>query len=232
MALIHVMRAFRIPAQTLLPLILLLLLSAGTGMAQEDADNNDVQNWPDMTLTWRMTPRFSPGLFASLRTGRNLHAVVTEAVGAYAIVNVNKYFSITPAYRFVANQPGPGRSSAENRYFIDFTARIPLGKNFTVVDRNREEFRFIRGVYSFRYRNRLQFERPLKIGDRTITPYAAGERFYDTRHHLWSRHQVLAGARIPLHRYLTLDGYYARFIDLRANPGHLHIIGTLLRMEF
>lgn len=83
----------------------------------------------------------------------------------------------------MVNDPTELRHSSEHRYFLDVTARLPLSHGFTLLDRNRGELRDLDGLFSRRYRNRLQLERAFSARERRIPPYIAGERFYEDRYH-------------------------------------------------
>lgn len=48
-------------------------------------------------------------------------------------------------------------------------------------DRNRVDFRWVNDKFSVRYRNRLTLEREFTIGERSYTPYASIEAYYDSR---------------------------------------------------
>jgi hypothetical protein len=41
-----------------------------------------------------------------------------------------------------------------------------------------------------------------------------------------------AGARVPLSKHVTFDGFYMRQWDARTKPGFLHVIGAYWRLEF
>jgi hypothetical protein len=111
-------------------------------------------------------------------------------------------------------------------------------------DRNREDFRFVDGDFSFRYRNRVTLEREFHLfRGRTITPYASGEIFYDTRFQIWNRNRLAVGIqqslrRGPLRRLLlpkrqvVLDLYYMRQNDSRSDTPHVNAIGTALAFYF
>lgn len=217
----------------LLLFCLLLLVCSPRLSAQSPGEANvDTQFWPDLQFSLRLNPRVSVNFFGTIREGRHLSAPVSEQIGVGSGLVLNKYLSLSPSYRFIASQPAPTRHSTEHRFFLDLTARLPLGRGFALVDRNRGELRQLNGILSKRYRNRLQVERAISLHDHKITPYVASELFYEERYHLWTRSQYLIGARFPLQQHLALDSYYMQLIDVRARPGHLHVIGTIVRLDF
>jgi hypothetical protein len=112
------------------------------------------------------------------------------------------------------------------------TARVPIGKGFTLVERQRNEYRNINHREAFRYRNRLQVERPFSIGERKLTAYVAGEALFDSRFHQWNRFIYFIGNRTPVNKHLTFDTFYMRMLDTQARPGFLHILGVTTRIEY
>ncbi len=214
-------------------LILLLLLTAAcVRVRAQGQDNDDVQLWPDVTVGFRLNPTVSLNLFGTLRFGQDINARITHQVGAAVNFRVNDYLSIVPAYRSVWSYPTPARRSHENRYFVDVTPRLPLGKGFTLLDRNRGEVRDINEQTSWRYRNRIQLDKALSWREHEITPYVASEFHYESRYHTWNRKMIWVGTRLPVSKHVTLDVHYSRTWDARARPGYWHIVGIMTRMEF
>lgn len=213
----------------LLLVVLLWLTVCGTTQAQ---DNDDVQLWPDVTIGFRLKPRVVWNLFGTLRPGHDQGRFVSEQLGTAVNLQVNKYLSITPAYRHIWSQPEVTRHSQEDRYFADVTPRLPLGKGFSLSDRNRGEIRDINNRVAWRYRNRVQLDKAMQWHDHSFTAYLAGEFYYDSRFDAWSRKQFWAGTRVPVSKHLTLDLHYSRNLDERARPGYLHVIGVFSRWEF
>jgi len=196
-----------------------------------DDPRRDTQVWNDTFLTIKLRSDLNLILFGTIRAGRDSSALVSEQAGVGMSKSFGKYFSGTVFYRYINSEPAPDRQSHEDRIYVDLTPRAPLGLGFSISDRNRVEWRNISHAVSWRYRNRLQFERPISIGERKITPYISGETQYDTRTHTLSRNQFFVGARAPLSRHVTFDGFYMRQWDARVNPGFLHVIGAYWRLE-
>lgn len=216
-------------------LLLALLLACFSSCAfaqRRDDPRLDSQFWPDTTVTIKLDKNLNLILFGTIRLGRNDTAQVSRQGGFGFSHTFNKHLSGGTQYRFVHNEPTPDKPSNEHRLFAELTPRTPLKFGFQISDRNRIEWRKINGQVSWRYRNRLQFERPFSIKDRKITPYVAGEPMYDSRYDTWSRTQAYFGARVPIVKHFTLDGFYARQWDARAKPGFLHVIGTFIRLDF
>jgi hypothetical protein len=216
--------------------ILLLLILTGIkslALAQrQDDPQRDSQIWPDVITTITLDEKNSLVLFGTLRLGRDDSALVNKQLGVGLNRLLNKNFSTAFQYRFIKNEPTPNRLSTEHRLHVDLTTRTSLKLGFNLSDRNRFEWRDINGRISWRFRNRLQFERPFSIGERRLTPYISGETMYDTRFDTWTRNQLYIGARVPIAKHLTLDGFYMRQWDARTQPGFLNVIGSFIRLDF
>jgi hypothetical protein len=64
----------------------------------------------------------------------------------------------------------------EHQILSEQTLRKLLPGDLLLSDRNREDFCFINGGFSFRYRNRVTIERELPLlKRRNVTPYVSGD---------------------------------------------------------
>jgi len=229
----HPNRAAAVRAATIFLHLTLLMCARSQAQTQRrDDPQRDTQFWPDTSVTIKLRPDINLILYGTARWGRDSSALVNEQAGFGFSKSFSKNLSSTIFYRFINSEPTPGRRSSEHRIYLDLTPRKSLGAGFTVQDRNRIEWRDVNQRTSWRYRNRLQFERPFSINERKITPYFAVEPMYDTRYHAWNRTQMYIGSRVPLIKHVTFDGFYMRQFDARTRPGFLHVIGGFWRLEF
>lgn len=214
-------------------LAILLAIANFRAIAQRrDDPQRDSQLWPDVITTIELNEKLSLVLFGTARLGRDDSALINKQLGIGLNRTLSKNLSTAFQYRFIKNEPTPNRLSTEHRLHADLTPRTPLKFGFQLSDRNRFEWRNINGNVSWRYRNRLQFERPFNIGERRITPYISGETMYDTRPANWTRNQLYVGARVPVVKHVTWDGFYMRQWDARTQPGFLNVVGTFIRLDF
>ena len=117
----------------------------------------------------------------------------------------NRHVLVRIGYRYLVNA---GDDPGENRGVLEVTPRFPLVGGVLVSNRGRADFRFVDGEYSWRFRNRLSFEREVSIGRLRVNPYARAEAFYDSRVHTWSLGtEFVAGASFPA-SWWELEGYY------------------------
>jgi hypothetical protein len=214
-----------------------LLIALGCALSanaqQAATSNSDWQFWPEVDVSIKLSQRVSVLGMGTLHFGKNVSDLNEEQTGVGFNFNLNKYFSLSPAYRYSLDQP-PGKShTREHRFFLDFSVRAPLRNSFVLSDRNRIELRRINGIESHRYRNKLQLERSFTAADRKVVPYLAAEAFFDDRFHIWNRTRIYAGVRVPLNQHLSLDPYFLEQFDVRDRPfERRHVIAANLRIDY
>jgi hypothetical protein len=208
---LSVARAYRIP------LVVALILSVDV-QAQAQATS---QFWPESSVFVKLSDRTrvsflsttvkEDGDSTSGEFGPNvdiyLHAIAKRKhwAGFRLDESKNRTLMVRIGYRYMPTYGSDDPS--ENRALVEATARYPLVRGMLVSNRNRLDSRVIDGDYSWRYRNRLSFERELSLGPVRLNPYARGEVFYDSRVDEWSRTEFMAGASFPAGRW-EFEGYF------------------------
>lgn len=123
-----------------------------------------------------------------------------------------------------------GDTSIEHKIMLDATPRYAFARKLLMNDRNRFEFRWINGAYHFRYRNRLMFERPIKVKKLKLTPYGAAEAFWDQRFKTWNQFKFTGGVQIPFIRRSSFDLFYERQHCVTCADPHTNIFGLILNL--
>ena len=85
---------------------------------------------------------------------------------------------------------------------------FPLG--ILNSNRNRFEFRFVNGAYSFRFRDEWQVERDFRILGKPVSVYVSAEGFFDSKYNTISRWRYRGGFVVPLGKLRSLEPYYTR----------------------
>ncbi len=124
-----------------------------------------------------------------------------------------------------------GRLSIENTIIAYATPHVAFS-GLLLGNRNRTEFRWINGVYNFRYRNRLTVNRQSRIGTFRFAPYAYGELFYNSRLHSWNHREYAAGVQFPHKSGFMLDTYLLRETCTSCRRGSVDMIGVTLNFYF
>jgi len=94
----------------------------------------------------------------------------------------------------------------------------PLEGDWLLTDRNRIDIRWFDGDddSSFRYRNRVQLEKPFEIfEDYSLTGFASYELYYDSRYNTTvQRQRFIGGVSIPLlENKLSVDIFYGYHVE-------------------
>jgi hypothetical protein len=238
-------RALRRPLILISAFVFLTLFGMRTGWAQETRN----EFWPEVDVYINIKPKVRLYLIGTtskaVEDGELFNAKSFEAqVGAHVDYNPNHHLILRTGYRYGTAVGNNNDDFREHRLITEQTLRKLLPGGFLLSDRNREDFRFINGDFSFRYRNRVTIERELPVlKSRTITPYISGEIFYDTRFNEWNRNRVAVGVqhtlirgplqKLLLHkRQVVLDLYFMRQNDSRSDAPHVNAIGVALAFYF
>ena len=106
----------------------------------------------------------------------------------------------------------------ETRVVLDLKWFHELQNGWLLTDRNRLDLRQFDNDYSssFRYRNRIQFEKGFHVFSlpRKWTVFGSYEIYYDSRYSkLGQRHRFIAGVSIPIFKWLSVDLFPAYHIE-------------------
>lgn len=107
-------------------------------------------------------------------------------------------------FRYV---PSPDKPHVE-RLQLGFTSNFPLGWKILMSDRNRADLDWENNQLTWRYRNKLKFERAFNIRSYHPAPYAAAEVFYQSQYEKWSTTALYAGCLLPVGKRYSFDPYY------------------------
>ena len=125
-----------------------------------------------------------------------------------------------------------GKITDENRLILDGIFNVRPSGRFLVTDRNRVEFRWINGVYSTTYRNKLTVERDFLLRGFRFSPYGAVEVFFNGAQHSWNQEWYYAGIQWPYKRLFMLDTYYLRQHCTTCKPTNWNAAGVTLNFYF
>ena len=132
-------------------------------------------------------------------------------------------------YRYMPSTTNP----TENRIVIEVTPRYPLIRGVLLTNRNRCDFRFVQGKFSWRYRNRLMAERTIGIRSFHFSPFGRAEAYFDSNYEKFSRTAVDVGSIFPIGKNVELEGYYEHQNDTSKAPNRqTNAVGLVLDLFF
>ena len=228
-------------------LIMFVLIGAGVTCAQEPTTRNEV--WPEIDVYIHLKPKVRLYLLGtvsrSVEDGELFNGERFEAqFGVHVDYIPNDHVTLRTGYRYGTALGDNDDGFREHRFLTEQTLRKLLPGELLLSDSNREDFRFLNGDFSFRYRNRVQIERAFHVlRGRTMTPYVSGAIFYDTRYDVWNRNRLAVGVQTSLRRgplakmllpkhQVILDLYYLHQNDSRSSPNHVNGLGAVLALYF
>ena len=229
--------------------LLWLALSAFSAWSASAQDAPATRNefWPEINVYFHPGPKLRLYLMGTLsREREGAHVLAEEPFEGYTGAHLdfipNKNVILRTGYRYGSSLNGADPFK-EHRIVVEQTLRRLLPGKFLLSDRNRQDFRFVDGDYSFRYRNRLTLEREFVFRERAITPYTSGELYFDSRFKIWNRNRYAFGLQLHLRRkgplqgllpehQVVLDLYYMRQNDSRSSIPHVNAIGMVWSLYF
>jgi len=229
--------------------LFLFMFMIGTQAVKAQQSDTRNEFWPEIDVYINVKPKVRIYLIGtiskSVEDGEIRNAQGFEAqIGAHVDYIPNDHIILRTGYRFGTSVGDADEPFKEHRLLTEQTLRKLLPGDLLLSDRNRQDFRFVNGDFSFRYRNRVSIEREVDLfKERTITPYVSAEIFYDTRSNAWNRNRLAVGVQQSLRRgplrkmllpkrQIILDLYYMRQNDTRSEIQHVNAIGAALAFYF
>jgi len=172
------------------------------------------------------TAEIGPSLDFSVKSPLKFADVTTfdldDSKSRFLIVSVGYRYLPTP------NQP------PTNRLVPFFTLNYPLHKvRVLLSDRNRADLNWRAGSFTWRYRNRVQLERTIKLGSYHPSAYASAEFFYNSQYSKWSDTAIYLGCYFPFGKHFQFSPYYEHQNNTGNSPNQQYNqLGLMLNMFF
>jgi Protein of unknown function (DUF2490) len=132
-------------------------------------------------------------------------------------------------YRYV---PSPDKPTV-NRLEPVITFHYPLVAQILLSDRNRADLDWSNGSFTWRYRNRITFERRFAIHSYHPAPYVSAEFFYESQYSKWSTTALYAGCLLPIGKHVQLDPYYEHENNTGKAPNQqINAFGLVVNLLF
>jgi Protein of unknown function (DUF2490) len=119
------------------------------------------------------------------------------------------------------------------RMVLEATLRYPLVARIVFTDRNRADLDWSNNQFTWRYRNRLTFERRISIASYHPAPYVSAEFYYESQYQKWTTTALYAGCLFPAGRHLEFNAYYDHQNITSKKPNkQLNQLGLVLNLYF
>lgn len=140
----------------------------------------------------------------------------------------SKLLTFGVTYRYINNVD----KANENRLQFDMAPKYPLPRDMLLDDRNRLELRVIMGNVTWRYRNRLTFQKTIQFRRFRLTPNARAEAFYEINQNKWSEVNYSFGGFIPIARRIEIEPYYQGEYLYGAASSYVNAVGVTVAFYF
>jgi hypothetical protein len=130
-------------------------------------------------------------------------------------------------YRYLTAPDSP----STNQMVLIATSHVPSKPGLLISDRNRSDLDWSNGHFKWRYRNKLEIEKPLAIRTYHPAPYSSVEVYYESQYQKWSTTEIYLGCLFPIRKHFELDPYYEHQNNTGKSPNtQLHGIGLKLNI--
>jgi hypothetical protein len=144
----------------------------------------------------------------------------------------NRYLWARIGYDHVFKSEGGEPAPPEDRGIVSLWAKAPLPLGVWLEGRARADLRWIDGVYSTRYRLRVEATREFSVAGHPVLPYFNAEWFYDTRYDDWARVLYQVGPEVTVNRRLRFEVFLARQQDWLPSKSALNAFGVVAKCYF
>ena len=132
-------------------------------------------------------------------------------------------------YRYLASPDAP----AINRMEPVVIFHVPLKGRVLISDRNRADLDWLKGKFTWRYRNKVTAERRITIRGYHPAPYASAEVFYVSKYAKWSTTALYAGCIFPAGKHVEFNTYFEHENNTGKSPNQqVNSAGLILSLYF
>lgn len=187
--------------------------------------------WPELDLWYSFSKSTRALLTVAGERSREDGDRADAELALYVDFRASERISYRVGYLQTIDSTSEDDSSGEQRAMFDFNYRWRFGSATQLADRTRLELRDLGEEDSVRIRNRLRVEHEMQVRQRSMTPYASLEAYYDDRYHSVSRWRVETGFTVPSGRHLEWDFYLGWQRDTRPESQSVSGFGITLNVK-
>ena len=202
-----------------------------SGQARQQLPRRDFEARTDLDATHPISKRTDFLLGAGLHFSRDQGHLVYRKISTGFAFRWHKFLTIEPYYHYSVSDSASGRFSHENRLALATTVGTSW-RHWHISDRNLGERRFQETRRSWRYRNRAEFRRPIRIERKRLSVFVWDEVYYSSIVHKWYRNRLALGTGRRLSRSISIDVYYLHQNDGYSRPGDLNGIEMTINTLF
>lgn len=216
--------------------ICLFSVFASSVFAQTTTFDTDFQIWNDTQFIIPLNKKkdLTATVWVFGRFGNNVKTVTDARIGGLINKKINKNLSVSAGYLYRYSNATFTQKRYESRYLGIATATLPLGKKFTLVNRNMYQYEDRNSrLDASVVRSRFWLKREITVAKKKIEPFISFEPFYDFRLKNIARYRTQVGFSHKLNSKFSADYYYVRQDETGngTRPGTLNGIGSSFRVN-
>jgi hypothetical protein len=221
----------RLPAGLVLAVAMGLFPRVLSGQTPSPYPRRDFQAWLSLDGTHPLGEKTDFLLGAGIRYGNDQGHLTYRRVTTGFAFRLSRFVTLEPFYKYSVGDSFSGALTPENRLSLAATLGVPW-KRWRISDRNLGERRFMVSGQEWRYRNRVEFRRPMAVIQKQLNVFVWDEVYYSSSAGRWYRNRFAVGAGRRLSKRLSIDLFYVHQNDGISRPGDLNGVGMTLKTRF
>lgn len=221
----------RLPVGVVLAVAVVLFPGALLGQVANPYPRRDFQAWTSFKATHALSEKTDFFVGAGLRYGNDQGHLSYRRVTTGFTFHWHKFLTVQPLYQYSVSDSFAGPLTPENRLALAITVGVPW-RGWQVSDRNRGEKRFRPNEREWRYRNRVEFRRPVTVIRKQLSVFLWDEVYYSSKLRRWYRNRLALGAGRRLTEKVSVDIFYLHQNDGYSHPGDLNGVGMSVDTRF
>lgn len=167
----------------------------------------DWHYWNAMNFKKAINKKMDLKLSLFERFNRSMHHLYYGGFQVGPVFKINQYLDIYPSYCYIQNKDSAGHFRPEDRPTLDINLKWKMNM-LKFTHRSRLEYRFLKALSRWRYRDYLMAGIPFTVCKHSIMPYVSGEIFYEERKDEFDQYRVSSGVSINVTKDIVFDIYY------------------------
>ena len=221
------------PAQVILAVSVSLFPRVLICQAAPELPRHDFETRTDFDAAHALSKTTDFILGAGLHISQDQGHIVYRKLSTGFAFHWRNFLTAEPYYQYSYSDEAGGAFQTESRLAFAATLGAPWEwKHWQVSDRNLGERRLIVHRQEWRYRNKLEFRRPVSIKRRQLSVFVWDEVSYSSRAGRWYRNRLALGAGRELTRKVSIEAYYLHQNDGSPRPGNLDGVEMTLKTRF
>lgn len=225
-------RGIRIKINLFFLLVLGLSLTIIGDMAWAQGD---WQYWNAQNFKKTINEKVDLRLSIFERFNKDMHDLFYGGFQIGPVFKINKYLDVYPNFCYIQTKDSKGHFRPERRPTLDVNLKWKMNM-FKFTHRSRLEYRFLKALSRWRYRDYIMAGIPFSVYKHSVMPYVSGEIFYEERKNEFNQYRVSSGVSINITKDIVFDIYYVLRRDKASTSSgdwlDTNVLGTALTFNF